>query len=119
MLSPEAKNKTSSITNCIPHHGVLNINRPNHVGVIFDASANINKTCLNNNILPGIDFLNDLVSVITKFKNEKYAIISDVEKMFHQVFADPKDYLLPFHWRDNPENPLSDCQMNIQLFGKG
>ena len=96
MLSPKEKNKTSFVTNCIAHHGVLNINKPDHVGVIFDASANIKKTCLNNNILPGID----------------------VEKMFQQVFADPKDYLLPFRWRDNPENPLSDCQMNIQLFGK-
>ena len=59
------------------------------------------------------------MSVITKFRNGKYAIISDIEKMFRQVFVDPKDvYSLRFLSRDNPENPLSDCQMNVHLFGK-
>ena len=39
--------------------------------------------------------------------------------MFHQVFVDPKDVdSLRFLWRDNPENPLLDCRMNVHLFGK-
>ena len=39
--------------------------------------------------------------------------------MFHQVFVDPKDVdSLRFLWRDNPENPLLDCEMNVHLFGK-
>ena len=59
------------------------------------------------------------MSVITKFRNGKYGIIGDIEKMFHQVFVDPKDVdSLRFLWRDNPENPLLDCQMNVHLFGK-
>ena len=78
-----------------------------------DASAKINKTCLNDNLLRGIDLLNNFVSVITKFRNEKYGIIGDIEKMFHQIFVDPKDVdSLRFLWRDNPENPVLDCQMN-------
>ena len=79
LLSPEEKNNTSSITNYIPHHGVLNINKPDRVRVVFDASAKINKTCLNDNLLRGIDLLNNLVSVITKFRNGKYAIIGDIK----------------------------------------
>ena len=50
LLSPEAKNNTSSITNYITHHGVLNINKPDRVRVVFDAAAKINKTCLNDNL---------------------------------------------------------------------
>ena len=119
LLSHQEKNNTSSITNYIPHHGVLNINKPDRVRVVFDASAKINKTCLNDNLLRGIDLLNNLVSVITKFRNGKYGNIGDIEKMFHQVFLDPKDVdSLRFFWRDNPENPLLDCQMNVHLFGK-
>ena len=119
LLSPEEKNRTNSITNYIPHHGVLNINKPDRVRVVFDASAKINKTCLNDNLLRGIDLLNNLVPVITKFRNGKYGIIGDIEKMFHQVFVDQKDVdSLRFLWRDNPENPLLDCQMNVHLFGK-
>ena len=63
--------------------------------------------------------LNNLVSVITKFRNGKNAIIGDIEKMFHQVFVDPKEVdSLRFLWRDNPENSLLNCQMNVYLFGK-
>ena len=119
LLSPEEKNNTGFITNYIPNHRVLNINKPDRVRVVFDASAKINKTYLNGNLLPGIDLLNNLVSVITKFRNGKYGIIGDTEKMFHQVLVDPKDVdSLRFLWRDNPENPLLDCQMNVHLFGK-
>ena len=75
LLSPEEKNNTSSITNYIPHHGVLNINKPDRARVVFDASGKINKTFLNDNLLPGVDLLNNLVTVITKFRNGKYAII--------------------------------------------
>ena len=119
LLSPEEKNNTSFITNYIPHHRVLNINKPDRVRVVFDASAKINKTCLNDNLLRGIDLLNNLVSVITKFRNGKYGIIGDIEKMLHHVFVDPKDVdSLRFLWRDNHENPLLDCQMNEHFFRK-
>ena len=58
------------------------------------------------------------MSAIAKFRNGKYGIIGDIE-MFHQVFADPEDVdSLRFLWRDNPENPLLDCRMNVHLFGK-
>ena len=70
---------------------MLNINKPGRAGVVFDASAKINKIRLNDNLLPGIDLLNNLLSVITKFRNGKYAIMGDIEKIFHRVFVDPKD----------------------------
>ena len=59
------------------------------------------------------------MSVITNFRNGKYAITSDIEKVFHQVFVDPKDVdSLRFPLRDNPKNLLLDCQINVHLFGK-
>ena len=72
-----------------------------------------------DNLLPGIDLLNKLVTVITKFRNGKYTIIGDIEKMFHQIFVDRKDVdSLRYLWRDNDDDPLLDCQMNVHLFGK-
>ena len=72
-----------------------------------------------DNLLPGIDLLNKLMTVITKFRNGKYTIIGDIEKMFHQIFVDPKDVdSLRYLWRDNHDDPLLDCQMNVHLFGK-
>ena len=82
---------------------------------VFNGSAKINKICLNNNLLPSTDLLNNWVSVVTKFKNGKYVRIGDIEKIFHQVFVDTKDVdSLKFIWRDNPENPLLYCQTNVK-----
>ena len=47
---------------------------------------------LKRDLLPGIDLLNNLVSVITKFRNGKYDIIGDIEKMSYQVLVDRKDF---------------------------
>ena len=47
---------------------------------------------LKRDLLPGIDLLNNLVSVITKFRNGKYDIIDDIEKMSYQVLVDRKDF---------------------------
>ena len=59
---------------------MLNINKPDGVRVVFGASAKINKTCSNDNPLPDIDLLNNLLSVIKKFRNGKYVIIGYIEK---------------------------------------
>ena len=55
---------TSPITNYVPHHGVLNVNKPNKVRVVFDAAAIYHETCLNNTLLPELDLLHNLVSVL-------------------------------------------------------
>ena len=80
LLSPEEKNNTSFITNYIPHHRVLNISKLDRVRVVFDASAKINKTCLNGNLLPGIDLLNNLVSVITNSEMENMVQLVTLKK---------------------------------------
>ena len=80
----------SDITNYVPHHGVLNIDKSDRVGVVFDASAKYNDTCLNQNLLPGPDLLNNLVSVLIRFCQGKCAAMADIEKMFHQIFCQPK-----------------------------
>ena len=61
----------SDITNYVPHQGVLNINKPGEVRIIYDASTNYNDTCLNQNLLPGPELLNNLVYVLIKFLQGK------------------------------------------------
>ena len=71
-LSKNEKTTTTSITshiivpNYIPHRGVTNVNKPGEVRVVFDASAKFRNTSLNEHLLPGLDLLNDLVSVLLK-----------------------------------------------------
>ena len=63
-LSKEEAKSNREITNYIPHNGVLNIHKSGKVCVVFQASAKFHNTSLNDNLLPGVDFLNNLVSVL-------------------------------------------------------
>ena len=76
---------TSPITSYVSYHEVLNVNKPNKVRVAFDATAMYHETSLNNNLLPGIELLNNLVSVLYRFHQGEHAVISDIEAMFYQV----------------------------------
>ena len=63
-LSSKEAERFSEITNCLPHHGVLNINKPGKICVVFDALAKFWNISLNNNLLCGIDILNNPISVL-------------------------------------------------------
>ena len=90
-LSKEEAKSTSEITNYIPHLGGSNINKPGKFRVVFDASAKFHNTSLNNNLLPGVDFLKNLDSVLLRFREGHFAVIADIEKMFYQVRVHLKD----------------------------
>ena len=118
-LTREESRNASVVTNYIPHHGVMNIHKPDRLRVVFDASAKYQGTSLNENLLPVIDFLNDLVNVITKFRTGKYATIVDIDKTFHQVRVCGSDTdALRFVWREKPDDELLDYAMLVHLFGK-
>ena len=51
--------------------------------VVYGASANYEETSLNENILPGLDLLNNLVSVLTRFQQDIY--VGMTKQMFYQV----------------------------------
>ena len=59
--------ETSNFTNYLPHHGVFNVNKPGQVRVVYHASARYQGTTLNENVLPSLDLLNKLISVLTRF----------------------------------------------------
>ncbi|XP_057316774.1 uncharacterized protein LOC130657792 [Hydractinia symbiolongicarpus] len=118
-LSDFEKNQTSDITNYIPHHGVVHPNKPGKVRVVFDAAAKYKGISLNDNLLPGPDLLNNLVSVLLTFRTYRYAIMADIEKMFHQVKVSRTEQdALRFVWRENTSDNIDDFAMQVHLFGK-
>ena len=81
----------------LPHHPVINPNKPGKVRVVFDASCTYRGACLNKSLLSGPDLNNSLVGVLTRFREKEVAIACDVESMFYRFKVyNPHRYLLRF-----------------------
>ena len=100
----------------IPHHATTQ----NKFRIVFDCAARYNNTSLNDNLLKGPDHTNNLVGVLARFRQERYAYTCDIKGMFHQIFVSPvdTDYLRFLWW---PNNDLSstpvDYKMTVHPFG--
>ncbi len=111
---------TNQTTWYIPHHGIYHPQKPGKIRVVFDCSAKFHNTSLNNHLLTGPDLTNTLVGVLCRFRKGQLAIMSDVERMFHQFHVAPRDqdYLRFLWWEGgNMENPPSVFRMKVHLFG--
>ena len=93
---------------------------PDKVRVVFDCSAKFQGTSSNNQLLHGPDLTNTLVGVLTRFRQEQIAFMSDIEAMFYQVRVSPSDcnYLRFLWWPDgNLNKDPEEYQMLAHLFG--
>ncbi|XP_042232302.1 uncharacterized protein LOC121873053 [Homarus americanus] len=104
----------------LPHHPVLNPNKPDKVRIVFDYAAAFTKTSLNNQELQGPDLNNKLIGVLMRFRQEPIALMADIEAMFHQVKVNPehRDTLRFLWWEggDLTQTPMT-CRMTVHLFG--
>ena len=104
----------------IPHHSVYHPHKPGKIRVVFDCSAKYKGKCLNDLLLKGPDLTNSLLGVLTRFRQDRVAVMADIEAMFHQVrVPDPDCSFLRFLWW--PDGKLSctveEYQMTVHLFG--
>ncbi|KAK3741782.1 hypothetical protein QZH41_001556 [Actinostola sp. cb2023] len=104
----------------LPHHPVFHPQKPGKVRVVFDCSAKYRGSSLNDQLLQGPDLTNTLIGVLTRFRQEQVAFMSDIEAMFYQVRVRPSDckYLRFLWWPDgNMEREPQEYQMSVHLFG--
>ena len=106
----------------LPHHGIYHPQKPTKVRVVFDCSARYEGQSLNDKLLQGPDLTSKLIGVLTRFRQERYAFMADIEKMFFQVKVREEDQsLLRFLWwqdGDIEKEPEEYC-MTVHLFGAG
>ena len=69
----------------VPHHPVLNSNKPGKVRRVLNGATKFHGKSLNNSLLVGPDLLQNLLFVLMRFREHKYAICADIEGMFMQV----------------------------------
>ncbi|KAK6186774.1 hypothetical protein SNE40_006050 [Patella caerulea] len=112
--------ESSSRTWYLPHHGVVNPNKPGKLRTVFDAAAVHSGTSLNDNLMTGPDLLNSLFGMLLRFRLYSVALAADVEAMFHQVCVPDRDTdSLRFLWKSDITipGPPDIYRMNVHIFG--
>ena len=104
----------------LPHHPVMNPNKPDKTRIVFDCSAVFREKSLNTEVLQGPDLTSLLVGVLLRFQQHPVAVMSDIKSMFHQVRVPPHERdVLRFLWwttGDLTQQP-SVYRMCVHLFG--
>ena len=103
----------------LPHHYVINPNKPNKIRVVFDGAAKFQGTSLNDHLLRDPVLLANLVGILVRSREAPVAVTGDIEAMYNQVRVHPDDQQAQrFLWRrpGSDEEPKV-FQMLVQVFG--
>ena len=102
----------------LPHHPVLNPNKPGKVRRVLNGAAKFHGASLNKSLLTGPDLLQNLIYVLLRFRQHPYAVSADIEGMFLQVGVLPSDQpSLRFLWREDPTTNVVVYQYTRHIFG--
>ena len=102
----------------LPHHPVLNPNKPDKVRRVLNGAAKFHGASLNKFLLTGPDLLQNLIYVLLRFRQHTYAVSADIEGMFLQVGVLPSDQpSLRFLWREDPTTNVVVYQYTRHIFG--
>ena len=86
---------------------------------VFDCAARFCGVSLNDLLLQGLDITNNLVGVLSRFRQEPVAFAVDIKAMFHQVYvAEPDKEALRFLWwpgNDMTKPPVDYAMMFLFL----
>ena len=52
----------------LPHHPVLNPNKPGKIGRVCNAASKYKEVCLNDKLLEGLDLLHGLIRTVLRFR---------------------------------------------------
>ena len=87
----------------LPHHPVINANKPGKVGRVLNGAEKFHGTSLNKSLLTGPDLLQNLIHVLLRFRQHQFAVSADIEGMFFQVGVPDCDQpSVRFLWREDP-----------------
>ena len=101
----------------LPHHPVVSEVKGGKLRIVMDCSAKLGDVSLNNQCLRGPDFVNNLIHVILRFRQYRYAIMGDIESMYMQVKIPIRDRnALRFIWYDS-SGRLVHYRMTSHVFG--
>ena len=93
--------------------------KPGKIRVVFDCSTKFMGNSLNDMLYKGPNLTNSLVGVLSRFREDRVAVIADIESMFYQVTVPDCDSSFPrFLWWENGDlaRELQEFQMVVHPF---
>ena len=110
-------------THYIPHHPVKKESSTTPIRIVYDCSCRQSQThpSLNDCLTVGPTLLNDMCSILLRFRLHRYGISTDIEKAFLHVTLDERDRdYTRFLWLSNPadpDSPFNTYRFKAVLFG--
>ena len=102
----------------LPHHPVLNPNKPGKVRSVCNAASKYKDICLNDKLLAGPDLLHGLMGTIFRFREGPIALTADIESMFLKMQVPEQDRsCLRFLWRSRTNEPVQIYEYQRHVFG--
>ncbi|XP_053385779.1 uncharacterized protein LOC128550557 [Mercenaria mercenaria] len=107
----------------IPHHPVRKESSTTPIRIVYDCSCkqSSSQPSLNDCLESTAPVLNELTSILMRFRLKKYAVTTDIEKAFLHVGLQEKDRdVTRFLWLTDPSDPKSQlCTYRFKavLFG--
>jgi transposase InsO family protein len=106
----------------IPHHHVKKDSNTTPIRIVYDCSCKSrDQPSLNDCLMSTPPELNDLTGILLRFRMNRYAIATDIEKAFLNIALDEKDRdVTRFLWLSDNHNPNSDLttyRFRTVLFG--
>ena len=102
----------------LPHHPVLNPNKPGKVRRVCNAALKYKEVCLNDKLLAGLVLLHGLIGTIFRFREGPIAPTADIESMFLQVQVPEKvKSCLRFLWPPRTNEPVQIYENQRHVFG--
>ncbi|XP_058816746.1 uncharacterized protein LOC131680030 [Topomyia yanbarensis] len=102
----------------MPHHAVLKPdNTTTKLRVVFDGSCRASSgISLNDTLMVGPVVQDDLISIITRFRLHRFALVADVAKMYRMVRVQPS-HLQRILWRESPEESVNPFELTTVTYG--
>ena len=94
----------------IPHHALVNPNKPGRVTVVFVCAAKYAGKSSDNHLYTEPDILNSLIGDLLRFGRDQVTLVADLEAMYPRVLVNRKDQRFRrFLWWDkgNPNSSVS------------
>jgi hypothetical protein len=104
----------------LPHHCIVREQKETtKLRVVFDCSAQTSSgKSLNDIQAIGPVVQSDLLSILLRFRANRYVLTADIEKMYRQIALNQQQrYLHLILWRDQVDKPIKIFQLNTLTYG--